>query len=158
MERILLNDELTMICPDGFRILSKEEMDRMQFLEDGPCVCLSDPERHLLASVGWKRPGPLAGLLLNARDLAKNMEKTVQSSLRSAGYHCRGFDTKQIAGNRSEGFSYEYSAQGTEMAGMSYVTKIAGTIYYFNFYARAEGEALALPIWDEMLGSVRRKT
>ena len=115
MDSVILNDELKLAYPEGFHVLSAEEMDRMQFLEKGAGICLSDPERHILISVGWKRPGVLAGLMLNAGDLAKNSEKTIRKAMQNMGYRCRGFEKRQIAGNRAEGFGYEYSAQGVEM-------------------------------------------
>ena len=157
MESITLNDELTLTYPEGFRVLTQDEMDSMQFLEKGPGTCLSDPERHILISVGWKRPGVLAGLMLNAGDLAKNSEKTIRKAMQNMGYRCRGFEKKQIAGNRAEGFGYEYSAQGVEMLGETYVTKIEKTVYYFNFYARREREAEAMTVWKQILETVNRR-
>ena len=157
MESITLNDELTLTYPEGFRVLTQDEMDSMQFLEKGAGICLSDPERHILISVGWKRPGVLAGLMLNAGDLAKNSEKTIRKAMQNMGYRCRGFEKKQIAGNRAEGFGYEYSAQGVEMLGETYVTKIEKTVYYFNFYARREREAEAMTVWKQILETVNRR-
>lgn len=157
MESITLNDELTLTYPEGFRVLTQDEMDSMQFLEKGPGTCLSDPERHILISVGWKRPGVLAGLMLNAGDLAKNSEKTIRKAMQNMGYRCRGFEKREIAGNRAEGFGFEYSAQGVEMLGETYVMKIGKTIYYLNFYTRRECETETAAVWEQILETIKRR-
>ncbi len=58
MGEILLNRTLALPLPEGFHVMDEEERSRLRFLEAGECVCLSDPERHLVVTVGWK---PLDG-------------------------------------------------------------------------------------------------
>ena len=95
--------------------------------------------------------------MLNAGDLAKNSEKTIRKAMQNMGYRCRGFEKRQIAGNRAEGFGYEYSAQGVEMLGETYVTKIEKTIYYLNFYNRRECETETAAVWEQILETVKRR-
>ena len=47
-----LEDKLFLEYPEGFRELNIDERKGMTFAEDGPCLCLSDPEKHILISIG----------------------------------------------------------------------------------------------------------
>ena len=156
MEMIPLSTQLKLPLPEGFHVLDEEEKSRLHFLEEGPCLCISDPERHILVAFGWKKAGGLAGLLLNTGDIAKNTEKTARRAMQNLGYRCLGFGKRQIAGTDADGFRYTYTAQDTEMLAESYAAKMDKEIFYFHFYARAAGEAESLSIWDALLQSVQR--
>ena len=54
----------------------------MSFVEDGECECLSDPDRHMIISIGWKHLQGLAALA-GAENAAKTMEKSVAGRERS---------------------------------------------------------------------------
>jgi hypothetical protein len=156
MEDLLLNGELVLPLPAGFRVMDEEEKSKLRFLAEGECVCLSDPERHLLLTVGWKPLGGLARLMLNAGDAAKNAEKAARGAMRDTGYRCLGFEKQRIAGASAEGFRYEYTAQGIPMAADILIAKINKSFYYFNFYSRAESGEASFRLWEEFLGSVRK--
>ncbi len=47
-----------------------------------PGVCLSDPEGHITVTVGWKRAGGLAALVLSFKDGAKNLEAKLKKSMK----------------------------------------------------------------------------
>ena len=59
----LLNEELNLACPEGFREMDQAERAKLNMLKDGEGVCLTDPARHLVLSVGWKRTGRLLSFL-----------------------------------------------------------------------------------------------
>ena len=64
-QSILLNNEYMMNCPDGFHIMTEEERGKMNQFGDGMWIGLSDLERHMIVSIGWKQVSPLALMLLS---------------------------------------------------------------------------------------------
>lgn len=153
MEKITLNDELTLVPPAGFRRMTEAECSGMTVLEDGLWVGLRDEERRIVVTAGWKDVDGLTAILLKSRDLAKNMEKQVQKAMESMDYHLVDFADRTIAGMRASGFQYKYRAQETDMMGESYAVKRGRTVYYFHFYARSTLRQGHL-IWEEMLDAV----
>ena len=77
MERVTLDGKMTIGCPEGFHVMTEEERSKLSMLEEGPWVGLSDPDRHILVTAGWKAVKGL-GSMLKGKSLAENMEKQVR--------------------------------------------------------------------------------
>jgi hypothetical protein len=157
MTETVLNNELRLQYSEWFRVLSEEERSRMKMLEDGQGICLSDPDRHILVSIGWKQPPKLALVMLNSRDLAKNAEKQISKAMQPYGHTAKGGRQRQIAGTEAYGFGYEYTAQGIPMYAESFTMKKKRTVYYFHFYARTELKDESLAVWNELLDGITEK-
>ena len=50
-----LNDELLLICPDAFQVMSEEETAGFLVSDQGEGVCLKAQELHMVLSAGWKK-------------------------------------------------------------------------------------------------------
>ena len=155
MEDILLNNSLKLPCPEGFHVMDEEERSELNIMGNGPCVCLSDPERHIIVSIGWQQVGGLTSLLLKSGDIVKNSEKAIRKSMQAYGYQLEGFLQHSIAGNNADGFVYIYEAKGVPMYAQSCAMKVGKVFYYFHFYARQELREESLKVWEEILDSVR---
>ncbi len=155
MRDLHVGNELLLPVPDGFHELTEEERSKMNMPWAGQWVGISDPERHIVVTAGSKKAGLLAGLLLNARDLAGNMEKQIRGAMGSFGYRAEGPTSYLIAGEKVSGFRYAYEAQGIAMCAESCVLKRRGTICFFHLYAREELRAESSAAWEEILSSVR---
>ena len=155
MEDILLNNSLKLPCPEGFHVMDDEERSELNIKGNGPGVCLSNPERHIIVSIGWQQVGGLTSLLLKSGDIVKNSEKAIRKSMQSYGYQLEGFLQRSIAGNKADGFAYTYEAKEIPMYGQSCAMKIGKVFYYFHFYARQAFREESLEIWEEILDSVR---
>ena len=147
MNSVIFGDKLTLLYPDGFHIMGSTEKGNMQFFGDSEGECLSDPERHMLISVGKKSIGSISALLLSANDEAKKTEKIIRKPMSSYGYQLDGFTSRKIGAEKAEGFCYNYESQGIGMYGESYVVKYDRTFYYLNLYARRELKSENLDVW-----------
>ena len=49
-----LNNEMNLQYPDGFKIMSEEELRKHKFYEEAPGFCINDPDRHIVLSVSWR--------------------------------------------------------------------------------------------------------
>ena len=156
MSNILIH-KMEMTIPEGFYELGEEELARMNFLSNGPCVCLSDPERHMIISLGLKQTGRFASALLSAKDLGRNMEKQLKKWMRPYDYRPGDFREREIAGMSAFGFSYGYTVQDVEMYGESYAAKEGKVIYYLHLYAREALKEDSIAVWDKILSSARMK-
>ena len=155
MESITLKEELTFSVPDGFEKMPDEDRSKMNFLMNGPGVCFTDPVRHILLSIGWKEADLLLAVLIRAKDLVKRMEKDVQASMKEYGYRGEGMRMTRIGGKKAYGIRYRYKAQDVNMVGDSYVMQYKKTYYYFHCYMREELEKDSVPVWEEILSSVK---
>ena len=153
MEFLKANDQITLYYPEGFHVMDEAERSGMHFLEAGSLEALSDPERHMLVTVGWKKSGGFASFMLNSKDLAKNMELKVSKAMDPAGYALKDFKERTVGGMTMEGFGYEYSVEGIDMYGESFALKVGKMLYYFHLYARKELLDKSLPVWEEILNS-----
>ena len=63
MEMKKVNEALLVSCPEGFHVMTEEERGKLKMLTDGPGICLSDPERHIMISVGYRGIGFFANLI-----------------------------------------------------------------------------------------------
>lgn len=155
-KRIMMNDivvdKLTLSYPDGFHIMDAGEKERLNFLGGDTGECLSDPDRHIIISIGYKSAGGL-GFLVSAKDAAKKTEAAIRKAMLSFSYHLNGFDKRSIGGEDAEGFRYEYEAQGISMYAESVVVKHEHTLYYLHFYARKELLEESLAVWGDILSS-----
>ncbi len=154
MERLLLNNELLLPCPDGFHPLDEEERAALPQLESGSGAVLSDPARHMLISVGWKQPNGFALLLLTDDEVAKRTEQTVRRAMQRFDYRAEGFLTRTIAGLPAKGFRYGYTAQGVEMCAETCILRRKKTLYYFHCYARAARREESFALWESVLGGI----
>ena len=153
--QITCNKALALSCPDGFHILDESERASLKVLGEGPGEVLSDPDRHILLSIGWKPLGALTSLLLNTKDVARNMNMRLRKALKPYGCREKGLLNRMIGGKRAEGLSYEYDSKGIRMFGQSYVTKHGKAFYFLHFYVRSEQQAESLPVCEEILASVK---
>ena len=151
MELVPLNNELSIQRLEGFRVLDEEERGRLNFMKEGPGICLSDPERHILVSVAYKKIGGFSNLLLNEKDLVKNMEAGIAKAMRPFDFQKAGAVQRTVGGRAAEGFSYTYMAQSVAMYAEALLVRSGKTIFYLYLYAREELKQESIPVWEELL-------
>ena len=150
---VSLNNTLRVFYPDGFHVLDENERSKFKSLGGGPVECLSDPERHILISTGWKSLGMLTGMLFGAKDAAESAEAQVRKAMKANGYRSNGFLTEEIGGEESSGYCYEYEAEGMVMYGETCVVKRGKELYFLHFYTRVAMKDENLEMWNGMLAS-----
>ena len=74
MEKMKLNNELTITYPDGFHVMDQEELGKHQYFGEAPGWSISDPDRHIMISAAWKKTNGIVAKLLNTKDIARQME------------------------------------------------------------------------------------
>ena len=151
MENRLSLHGLNLSRPEGFHVMDEAEWSKLRVLEQGEGAGLSDPERHMIITLGYKQTGVFSAALLNTKDLAKNMEKQIHKPMTALGYQLESWKTCTISGREAEGFRYSYTVQNVGMTAESYVIKDKKEIYYLHAYMRTELLAASDPVWKAML-------
>ena len=154
MNKITCNAELYINFPDGFAKLDEEVMRRMGVSPKDPVEMVSDPERHMLISIGW-RPLNLAARLNGVKDLMKVVESEVSKDMQPYAYHFDDCSALELDGEMAESFNYDYTTDDIEMHGETVVIKRNKLMYNIHLYARKELLDSSLETWQEILDSIK---
>ena len=154
---MLVFNEFELTHPEGFHEMTKDEKSGLSFWGGNEGVCISDPERHIVISFGAKTVGWLTGKLVKQDEILDRMETVLSKSMKDCGYVYDGSLQRNAGGKETEGFTYSYTAQNIGMTGESFVVKNGKTLIYFHYYTRTALKDENLPVWKEMLESIRWK-
>lgn len=155
MKTVAVNHELRFSCPDGFYQMDAEERSKLNVIKDGEGESFSNPEQHMLLSIGWARHSGLLTALAGVSGAAKSMEKQISKPMQQYGYRLVTTKDAAIDGEDAKGFRYEYEAQGVQMVGESFICKRNKTMYYLHVYYRKELEEESAAIWEGIFSSMR---
>ena len=98
MEKMKLNNELTITYPDGFHVMDQEELGKHQYFGEAPGWSISDPDRHIMISAAWKKTNGIVAKLLNTKDIARQMEAGIKAPMQQYGYQFEEFLSLQAGG------------------------------------------------------------
>lgn len=153
MGQIILH-KMSLSYPEGFTELTKEEISQMNNTDGPPQFALNDSVRHMIVSGACRQASGFQAFMLNAKDVATEMEKQVSKPMKAYGYKRDKFLLREADGLKGAGFSYTYTASEVDMCGESYVFEKDKVFYYLYFYYRKElideGRAAA----EEILQSI----
>ena len=154
MGQVVLNGEVTLTYPEGFRELTREEIQQMEGVKGDPGMCIRDEERHIIVTAGWKKSA-LAALMLKEGDVTARIQGQMESAMEEFGYELQGFLEREVGGKTVKAFRYTYETHGVGMLGEALVVKHKRTFYYLYFYCRTEQPEPAGEIWEEMMRSIK---
>lgn len=154
MKETVLNDELIISCDEGFQELTEEEISKMNFLAEKPQLCLSDPERHILISAGYKKISGFSAMMLSGRDVAKKSQEQIRRAMGNIPYSEEPLRKISVGNRQGDGFRFEYTLQDTEMSGEFIVLKSGKTLYYISCYYRTALKEDSEAVIREILNSV----
>ncbi len=78
---VIWNKAMRISYPGGVHVMDETERGKLHFIGSGSGAALSDPDRHMILSVGWKPVNPLLSMLVGAKDAAVNMEKQIRGPM-----------------------------------------------------------------------------
>lgn len=153
METALLNNELNLSYPDGFHVMSREELSGFNYYSEAPGWCINDADRHIMISVSWKKIPGIFARMLKIKDVAKSMEGQMAQVMKAYDYRLDDFISRSPGGKEAEGFRYQYKVQDNDMTGMSFGVKNKNTFYYIHIYYRSALKEESVPVIEEILKS-----
>ncbi len=157
METVLLNDQLSVSIPDGFHVMSREEISQLNFSGEAPQWCIRDEERHVIFTIAWKKTNALFSMVLSEKDVAKSMEKSLRGSMQSVNYQLEEFVSSSLDGKSAEGFTYDYVVDDVGMHGIIYSVKQKKCFYYIYGYIRQQLRKEGEEAVEQILNSISWK-
>lgn len=155
MEQLTIGKGFTLTCPEGFRPVTREEKDRFHMPEGGDSLGLIWEEGRTVVSVAWKQVNALAGLLLHLLSPVTSMEASIAQGMAGYGFQKETGLSRQIGGQKAEGFRYTYTAGDNPMVGESYVVRQGRSLTFFHLYLPQELREQGLARWKELLDAIQ---
>ena len=134
----VLNEILSITYPDGFHVMSGEELGSISFYKEAPKWSISDPERHMILSVYWRPNKGFFGRLADEKDVEETVEGSTRKLMKPYGYKLQEQSARKIGGEEGEGFRFTYKVQDIEMTGETVIIQKDNSTYYFYCYYRTE--------------------
>ena len=151
MNKVNLNEELNLFCPDGFRILSEEEItDQNCFSSEEEGIELVSNALSMTVLVSWKQLNAISAMMKNAKDIAKDMEPQVKETLEAQDYRLEGFREVLLGERSAYGFCYEYEADGFPMYGETFALKNNKNLYSFTLRMKMDTREEGLTEWKKI--------
>ena len=118
MEEMVLNNELTLAYPDGFHELNEMESYQVFGMDTPDRWSIRDEARHAIISIQSNESHPSnLRKLVSTQELAQRAEKATSKAYKDAGYSCTPITTRELCGQESCGFEFEYAIDGTPQVG-----------------------------------------
>ena len=151
-----IHHELEIAYPDGFHLMSAEELQQA-YKSDYPNMWgIRDEDRHIIIAIFWKESNELLTKLVNAKSQAKRVEKLMAKGLKGRKYHFCGNFATTVAGCEAHGFRYGYLGAGDVPQDAETILFTHGkTSYTLYYYTRPETAAANLAIRDAIVSSLR---
>jgi hypothetical protein len=140
MGRAVVNWEASVDVPEGFRILGKEELDRLYVDSNPDRWGMADDDRGMIFCIYWHMSGALVSSLASAKDVCRSTEKKLSKGLRGYGYALEGFYRREVCGMEAHGFRHSYAANGVERICEVTVFKRGRVCYTVYCYSTVQGE------------------
>ena len=155
MNQTLVNGELSVAYPDGFRVMDSDELKRVFGDNIIERWAIWDEERHIIFAVAWHRSNAFVVKLASAKELARRIEKAARKSYKATGSYGGGklFKTT-ICGQDTWGTSFSYEMQGIAHVGEVLAAKHGACVYNIHAYMRANMQEESRNVLDKMYASM----
>lgn len=135
METVTLKKSLLFDCPDGFHIMSRDELKKLYLDSYRNRAGVWDTKRHLIVSVFRNKPLKLFYKMSDEKAAADGIRNLFRKKMPE--YKEGKSVETAIAGQRASGFDYTYRVKGVAQEASVYVFKHKGYVYTVYCYARA---------------------
>lgn len=153
MKTKVLNDELCFSYHDEFREMDEAEITKLAAGGQPPQFAVTDPDRHMIITIGYRKIPGFSAMMLNEKDIAKKAEPQIAGPMKPFGYQLEGFVSEAIGNKNAEGFRYTYTAQEIAMYGETLAAKAGKNLYYIHCYFRAALKEESLKVLGEILAA-----
>ena len=157
MNSVVLSGGLRVTYPDGFVVMSEEDLLQVYRKTFPGMWGIWDRNLHAALTVHPNDGGgasKLFGKVVSTRDLAERAEKQARKSLKRKGYELGGFFETQIGGSEAQGFDYTYRAGDVVQMGKIVIARRDTLCYTIFSFERAEGNPEGHEAIEAILGSM----
>ena len=157
MNRICVNDELLLSCPEGFAVMSADEPNRLYACGDSHRWGAWDRERHVMLTVLWQRYNPLLMMLADMKSLARRNEQLTQRGYEGHDYQLKGFSSRKVCGLTAEGYRFTYRLGDVIQSVETVLIKRKNRVYSLNCIGREADQAGNHVLFEAVLDGIGMK-
>ena len=157
MNRISINDGLSMSCPEGFSPMSAEELERVYTSRDPNRAGMWDRQRHVMVTALWQRYNPLLAWLADMKALAKRNEQLTRKGYQGHGYRLDGFFSRTVCGMAAEGYRFTCRLQDADQEIETVLVKKGSVVYSLNCIGRTENHDANQALFNAILDGMEVK-
>ena len=139
MGRQTVNDTFTLQIPDGFEVLTEEDLRGMYKNAGDPFMWgVRDKENHVIITAIWKQYPALLAWTLDLKAIVKKNEQMTGKLHAAHGYRFLEFFSMQAGEEKAEGYRFAYVSEGITNVSNIFLIKDGRTIYAFICAGREE--------------------
>lgn len=154
MSRAVVNGEVSLEVPEGFRIIGKDELDRLYADSNPDRWGMAYDGKGMILSVFWHRSGALVSSIASAKDACKSTERKLAKGLGAYDYSLEGFYSREVCGLEAHGFRHRYSVDGEERICEVTLFKSGRVCYTIYCYSPARMERENRPVLTGIVDSM----
>ena len=155
MKSISIHEGMTLSCPDSFRVMTLEELNKISASHYPNRFGIWDEEAKVMLSFIWHKINVMAVSLTDPRRNLYGVEMQMRHMLQPFGYKKTGSQKRHIAGRKAKGFSYEYQVNGQYQSGEVFLFKNGRNFYTLYTYAWEPMEGEVQEIIHRIVDSIR---
>ena len=139
MKQQIINDTFALQIPDGFEILTEDDLRKMYRNAGDPFRWgVRDAENHVIILALWKKYPALLSWTLDLKAIVKKNEQLTGKAHAAHGYRFLEFFSMQAGDEKAEGYRFCYDREGITQVCNNFLIKEGRTIYAFMCVGREE--------------------
>ncbi len=154
MKQDIINHELHITIPEGFHLLSEDELNQIYMDENAERWGMRNEEDHMIFVIYYHRSNPLLAALASENDIVKSTQLKLAKGMENHGYAFNGYFSKEACGQERPGFDYEYNVGAVRQSGRILIIKKKNVCYTVYFYTRDNLLDKNLVHFDEVINSL----
>ena len=149
-----INQDLNLMVPEGYRVMSAEEMQAM-FLDDNPNRwAMRNEAMHHTVAVFYHKSNPFLSMLADAKSVAESTQLRLAEGLLSHQYQKGESFPLAMCGQKAYGFTYRYINHEVPTDGTVIVFKHGNICYTVYGYSAAEYTETNRPMFETICKSM----
>jgi hypothetical protein len=150
-----INDELTIRVPDGFEVMSQEDLAAAygDVKDKSEKWGMRDRDRHIMITVRWDHHSSMRMKLINVEATATAQQKTTARLYAKSDYHLIDTFTRTVAATEAAGYALTYTVEGITQAATLMWLKGKNDVYGISAFSRPEHDQSPAVI-EEILDSI----
>ncbi len=132
-----VNDTFTLQIPDGYEVLTEEDLRGMYRNAGDPFMWgVRDTENHKIIVAIWKQYPALLSWTLDLKAIVKRNEQMTGKAHAEHGYRLLEFFSVQAGEEKAEGYRFAYDKEGITNVCNNFLIRDGRTIYAFMCVGR----------------------
>ena len=141
MKQQIINDTFALQIPDGFEILTEDDLRKMYRNAGDPFKWgVRDTENHVIILALWKKYPALLSWTLDLKAIVKKNEQLTGKAHAAHGYRFLEFFSMQAGDEKAEGYRFSYDKEGMTQVCSNCLVRDGRTIYAFMCVGREENQ------------------